>query len=209
MKKYIPIVACLVAGTAFANAADTVIFDFDATDLTTTGLTSVTLTDELSQFKATIEVASGYTLVGGDWGTAGSGAEYDYIAASSKVQAATLTLTFSGLEAGKEYDISLVTGVPFEGAGSWNSMNTSNEYDSTDLALGTQNVQVRSITTYNVKGVLADLEGNIEFSIGKSSGAHTASFNYATITPIPEPSTFGLLAGLGALALVGARRRRR
>lgn len=33
--------------------------------------------------------------------------------------------------------------------------------------------------------------------------------NYGVAAPIPEPSTFGLLAGLGALALVGARRRRK
>ena len=36
-----------------------------------------------------------------------------------------------------------------------------------------------------------------------------SNFNKYERTPIPEPSAFGLLAGLGALCLVGARRRRR
>ena len=36
-----------------------------------------------------------------------------------------------------------------------------------------------------------------------------SNFNKDVRTPIPEPSAFGLLAGLGALCLVGARRRRR
>ena len=49
----------------------------------------------------------------------------------------------------------------------------------------------------------------------KGNGINSWEGNYVPVTtvtlsvPIPEPSTFGLLASLGALALVGTRRRRR
>ena len=61
---------------------------------------------------------------------------------------------------------------------------------------------------------LADKEEAPEFTVidsntGKTFTAVYSAENGGTISVIPEPSMFGLLAGLGALALVGARRRRR
>ena len=201
-------VITLLALAGIAAAADTAVFDFNADNLTAQDLTAITLTDELTQYTATIETAEGFTLTGGAWNDTVTGANADYIAASSKAQGATLSLTLGGLVAGGKYDVTIVTGVPFEGAGSWNSMNTTNSYESTSLALGTQNVQVHNITTYDVTGIKADANGEITFSIGKSSGTHTASFNYASITAaVPEPTSATL--SLLALAGLAARRRRR
>ncbi len=48
-----------------------------------------------------------------------------------------------------------------------------------------------------------------EYMGGNETNMKDLSSLAATTAPIPEPSAFGLLAGLGALALVGSRRRRR
>ena len=151
------------------------------------------------------------TLGYGDWTSESkTGANYDFIKGAAKN--ASLTLTFSNLVAGSTYDITLVTGVPFEGAGAWNSLTTENAYTSSTLPIGQQNIAVRELTTYTVTGVTANAIGEIVFTINNTNGSHSASFNYASITgavvpAVPEPTTATL--SLLALAGLAARRRRK
>ncbi len=196
--------------TAGAVMAETATFDFDVSDLLgKDNLTSVELIDGVTQFEATISGVNNAQLAGGDWSAENkSGAEYDFIKGAAKN--ASLTLTFSNLVAGSLYDITIVTGVPFEGAGSWNSITTQNAYTSSSLPLGQQNIAVRELTTYVVKGVTANDAGEIAFKINNTNGSHSASFNYASISGdvvVPEPTTATL--SLLALAGLAARRRRR
>ncbi len=197
--------------TAGAVTAETASFDFKGADLNgKTDLTSIELVDVATQFEATITALSG-TLAYGDWTSESkTGANYDFIKGAAKN--VSLTLTFSNLVADSLYDITIVTGVPFEGAGSWNSLSTTNTYTTTSLPLGQQNIAVRELTTYTVTGVTADETGEIVFTINNTNGSHSASFNYASITgavvpAVPEPTTATL--SLLALAGLAARRRRK
>ena len=77
-----------------------------------------------------------------------------------------------------------------------------------DQLIGEAKQSITDVSTHKDKILFGDIGGkwitdceisNISFELGSA---------YAPASSIPEPSSFGLLAGLGALALVGTRRRR-
>lgn len=179
----------VLGGVSQAESSVSSTFDFDLEGLPESGLKSAAYQD--ANFKATVTAAStNGSLSSGSWagynatqntGTipAAGSAAYDYVSGNAKNT--SLTLTLENLEAGSAYNVSFVTGLPFEGAGSWNSVSTPNSYESADPAMNTQNVGVRGITTYNFTNLVADENGTISLTIN-ATGSHTPTFNSATIS---------------------------
>ena len=107
-----------------------------------------------------------------------------------------------------------------------NVMLTFVKYDATTVA-STSKAGKFVLTTYDSTGAnpqnttfeVANDQSNLTFlkngntrlwtNNGAEQFSNIALAYGSTTSAIPEPSSFGLLAGLGALALVGARRRRR
>ena len=96
-------------------------------------------------------------------------------------------LTVSYNDSSYKFDSKTITSFNFGGIGNINSKMTS-RFPSNDQA-----------GSFNLLGAA--------YWTGENADT-TALTNYYK-SAVPEPSAFGLLAGLGALALVGARRRRR
>ncbi len=108
---------------------------------------------------------------------------------------------------------------PITSASKYTFVDDASRYDATDIALsfgviytimsdGASQSQTVSLFANDVLVDTLNYNGNM--SGGNASSTIWSVGNSAyDVAPIPEPSAFGLLAGLGALALVGTRRRRK
>ncbi|MBQ8446079.1 MAG: PEP-CTERM sorting domain-containing protein [Opitutales bacterium] len=233
MKKYITIAALLAAGTSFANALElddgvkftTSSFSTENAWTTTESGVSVTLLLKVDAFSALFDSAtatarpvfvsvsgSGTNIVGleaheGDRivGASGvvAGGTYDNVYSMAggdndsiasidwnDVVAAALTMSFESSASGTAWALTVLKkdGSYYDQTASNAKLRWSNMGDITKIDIDTDVVS----EAYAFDGFVSSTDA---YSLNKSV--------------IPEPSAFGMLAGLGAFALVASRRRRR
>ena len=227
MKHYIATAALIAAGTAFADAADLI---WSKSDIGLTGSTTYDIGGTINDgFTVKIDL-SGWDAENGPigWLTTEAGTGYQQAAATfgwgkssnnAEWHATTFTLAGSatGQQAGENYDDAKSYGadtafdtVLFLTV----SGGTASLYEQT--ATGNDVVlvaQTEDMSTSAVEGLYVG--GWRGASSPQQGGTMDVGIYNAVLTTtemasmIPEPSAFGLLAGLGALALVASRRRRK
>lgn len=231
MKKYITIAALLAAGSAFANAEET----FAATkSATITLLFNVSALKDISDvsFDGASETAD-FFLFGGKWANDVDG---KLGLANNGNSASDTSGVYSSWVKGSSFAKNTATGLGsiFTSSTNWaliSAIALAYSFSTPDSGASTVTV---AVLVKDISGTITeygDTKSNIVFngSSGFSATSLTVNetyvsrFDYATgesfssVTDaklaatsfIPEPSAFGLLAGLGALALVASRRRRR
>ena len=101
-----------------------------------------------------------------------------------------LTITVSGLTAGVSYNVSMVSGLDFEQAGSWNKVTTSNSYSESDMALDQEVIPARALAYFKIQKVVADEHGVVTLTVVSTNGSHSCVVNCLGIAEIPaaEPA---------------------
>lgn len=251
MKKYIPLVALLVAGSALANASAEKAdlgngitgtwTEYNMNDSITTTTDSVTLPNTWGGATAwitldsAIDLAQDQTLTfdytytsttnNGIYSISflGNGGESAFMIGNTEyanrdLAAASTTLGTTGFYQDKAQSIR------------FNAGNSSDRFQvvtasDTTVNLGTVSYgAVNATIAWNAvsssfemtlktgdQSATLDLGDSVKFDTISfaADGNVSQAITGISLNIIPEPSAFGLLAGLGALALVGTRRRRR
>ncbi|MBE6401486.1 MAG: PEP-CTERM sorting domain-containing protein [Verrucomicrobia bacterium] len=231
MKKYITLAALLAAGTTFANADPEVYstpwpgtgdgytrggmnaqeinlagFSLSAEEYYIGDITFAknTYTASFASYLAIVDLSSNLllgisnevsSLTGQSFGNASgkAAAAYSFSNLTLSADSSYLAVFLSGttsLAVGSEFDFTsdLITTVTSDKNGIYCTALDSNK------------------NSYGYAKSISD-EGVIS-NFTDSSLTYGATYK-VSVTPVPEPSAFGMLAGLGALALVASRRRRK
>ena len=88
--------------------------------------------------------------------------------------------------------------------GNWNKTDTTSMDNGSSISVSFD-LSVDDSDSYVAYGLIFN---SVDTSTLSSGAGLAASISAIKVSVIPEPSAFGLLAGLGALALVASRRRR-
>ena len=227
MKHYIATAALIAAGTAFASAADLI---WDQSDIGLTGSTTYDIDDTISDgFTVKIDL-SGWQAANGPigWLTTADGSDYRNSAATfgwgltaNGAEWHATTFTSSGSAVNQQAGESYADAKSYGASGAFDTVlfltvrdGTASLYEQTTE--GSEVVLVAQTTGMSTSAVNGLYVGGWSNASSPQQGGtmDVGIYNDVLSTTemasmIPEPSAFGLLAGLGALALVASRRRRK